>query len=228
MKQDGWIVVRTNGYRFSRVKAFTIHTYLRHKTRQMHRFTEGKPNPLIVIKRDGGCNYASTDLAALWYRLNVEKAEWIIYLSDVDQKDHFHIGNSVILSVWNEMATKFEAEIAMECQHPIIMAVSSCLAKRYGCSIQLSGTPATSYYLNPEILEAAHIRAIDGMVYEPVQNVQQKDRRNTASLALSGNQLFISLSQLLITNETYHIYSYCFKSIIADVTGSALLTWFSP
>ncbi|PWA78915.1 zinc finger, CCCH-type [Artemisia annua] len=27
---------------------------------------EGKPNPLIVVKRDGGCNYASTDLAALW------------------------------------------------------------------------------------------------------------------------------------------------------------------
>ncbi|PWA93569.1 arginyl-tRNA synthetase, class Ic [Artemisia annua] len=29
-------------------------------------FTEGKPNPLIVVKRDGGFNYASTDLAALW------------------------------------------------------------------------------------------------------------------------------------------------------------------
>ena len=43
-----------------------------------------------------------------------------------------------------------------------------------------------------------------------------------------ANQLFISLSKLLITNKTYHIYSYCFKSIIVDVTGSALLTWFSP
>ena len=29
-------------------------------------FTEGKPNPLIVVKSDGGFNYASTDLAALW------------------------------------------------------------------------------------------------------------------------------------------------------------------
>lgn len=29
-------------------------------------------------------------------------------------------------------------------------------------------------------------------------------------------------------NETYHIYNYFFKSIIADVTGNALLALFSP
>ncbi|TVU21740.1 hypothetical protein EJB05_31397 [Eragrostis curvula] len=43
-----------------------------------------------VVKKDGGFNYASTDLAALWYRLNVEKAEWIIYVTDVGQQQHFH------------------------------------------------------------------------------------------------------------------------------------------
>ncbi|XP_015630011.1 arginine--tRNA ligase, cytoplasmic [Oryza sativa Japonica Group] len=48
-------------------------------------------HPLIVIKQDGGFNYASTDLAALWYRLNVEKAEWIIYVTDVGQQRHFHM-----------------------------------------------------------------------------------------------------------------------------------------
>ncbi|CAO2199115.1 unnamed protein product [Urochloa humidicola] len=45
---------------------------------------------LIVVKSDGGFNYASTDLAALWYRLNVENAELIVYLTDVGQKLHFH------------------------------------------------------------------------------------------------------------------------------------------
>ena len=29
-------------------------------------FIEGHQIPLIVVKRDGGFNYASTDLAALW------------------------------------------------------------------------------------------------------------------------------------------------------------------
>lgn len=53
-------------------------------------FIEGQKAPLIVVKRDGGFNYASTDLAALWYRLNVEMAEWIIYVTDVGQQQHFH------------------------------------------------------------------------------------------------------------------------------------------
>ncbi|XP_017219157.1 arginine--tRNA ligase, chloroplastic/mitochondrial isoform X2 [Daucus carota subsp. sativus] len=52
-------------------------------------FIEGKKIPLIVVKRDGGFNYASTDLTALWYRLNEEKAEWIIYVTDVGQQEHF-------------------------------------------------------------------------------------------------------------------------------------------
>jgi arginyl-tRNA synthetase len=54
-------------------------------------FIEGKKIPLIVVKSDGGYNYASTDLAALWYRLNEEKAEWIVYVTDVGQKDHFEM-----------------------------------------------------------------------------------------------------------------------------------------
>ncbi|KAK1391265.1 Arginine--tRNA ligase [Heracleum sosnowskyi] len=52
-------------------------------------FIEGKKLPLIVTKRDGGFNYASSDLTALWYRLNEEKAEWVIYVTDKAQRDHF-------------------------------------------------------------------------------------------------------------------------------------------
>ncbi|KAL5768720.1 hypothetical protein ACOSQ2_015503 [Xanthoceras sorbifolium] len=52
-------------------------------------FIEGVNIPLIVVKSDGGYNYASTDLTALWYRLNEEKAEWIIYVTDVGQQQHF-------------------------------------------------------------------------------------------------------------------------------------------
>ncbi|KNA24272.1 hypothetical protein SOVF_017190 isoform B [Spinacia oleracea] len=54
-------------------------------------FIEGKQIPLIVVKSDGGFNYASTDLTALWYRLNEEKAEWIIYVTDVGQREHFEM-----------------------------------------------------------------------------------------------------------------------------------------
>ncbi|OVA08525.1 Arginine-tRNA ligase [Macleaya cordata] len=54
-------------------------------------FIEGKNIPLIVVKSDGGFNYASTDLTALWYRLNEEKAEWIVYVTDVGQSMHFEM-----------------------------------------------------------------------------------------------------------------------------------------
>ncbi|XP_058722347.1 arginine--tRNA ligase, cytoplasmic-like [Vicia villosa] len=52
-------------------------------------FVEGVDIPLIAVKRDGGYNYFSTDLASLWYRLNVEKLDWNIYVTDVGQWQHF-------------------------------------------------------------------------------------------------------------------------------------------
>ncbi|KAJ4781285.1 Arginine--tRNA ligase [Rhynchospora pubera] len=54
-------------------------------------FLEGFNIPLIVVKKDGGYNYASTDLTALKYRLQVEQAEWIIYVTDVGQQQHFEM-----------------------------------------------------------------------------------------------------------------------------------------
>lgn len=50
---------------------------------------EGDPLPLIVQKSDGGYNYATTDLAALRYRIEEEKAKRIIYVTDAGQANHF-------------------------------------------------------------------------------------------------------------------------------------------
>ncbi len=50
---------------------------------------EGQPQPLIVQKSDGGYNYATTDLAALRYRIEKDQADWIIYVTDVGQSSHF-------------------------------------------------------------------------------------------------------------------------------------------
>ncbi|RHN63306.1 putative arginine--tRNA ligase [Medicago truncatula] len=52
-------------------------------------FVEGVDRPLIARKSDGGYNYFSTDLASLWYRLNIEKIDWNIYVTDVGQWQHF-------------------------------------------------------------------------------------------------------------------------------------------
>lgn len=50
---------------------------------------EGDPLPLIVQKTDGGYNYATTDLAALLYRLEKDEATRIIYVTDAGQSHHF-------------------------------------------------------------------------------------------------------------------------------------------
>ncbi|WP_310415130.1 arginine--tRNA ligase [Chamaesiphon sp. OTE_8_metabat_110] len=50
---------------------------------------DGDPLPLIVQKTDGGYNYATTDLAAIRYRIQTDKADRIIYITDAGQGDHF-------------------------------------------------------------------------------------------------------------------------------------------
>ncbi len=49
----------------------------------------GEPLPLIVQKSDGGYNYATTDLAAIRYRIEHDHAKQIIYVTDAGQANHF-------------------------------------------------------------------------------------------------------------------------------------------
>lgn len=50
---------------------------------------QGQPLPLIVQKSDGGYNYATTDLAAIKYRIQQDQATRIIYVTDAGQANHF-------------------------------------------------------------------------------------------------------------------------------------------
>mmetsp|Transcript_12311 Transcript_12311/g.37549 ORF Transcript_12311/g.37549 Transcript_12311/m.37549 type:complete len:654 (-) Transcript_12311:595-2556(-) len=50
---------------------------------------EGKPQPLIVQKSDGGYMYSTTDLAAIRYRTAEDGAERVLYVTDIGQSAHF-------------------------------------------------------------------------------------------------------------------------------------------
>ena len=52
---------------------------------------EGSPLPLIIRKSDGAFLYATTDLAAIRYRMNELKADKIIYITDARQSLHFEM-----------------------------------------------------------------------------------------------------------------------------------------
>jgi arginyl-tRNA synthetase len=50
---------------------------------------DGNPLPMIVQKSDGGYNYAATDLAAIRYRVRVDKVERVVYPVGAEQTNHF-------------------------------------------------------------------------------------------------------------------------------------------
>eukprot|EP00927_Polykrikos_kofoidii_P025871 TRINITY_DN2317_c0_g1_i6.p1 TRINITY_DN2317_c0_g1~~TRINITY_DN2317_c0_g1_i6.p1 ORF type:complete len:586 (+),score=117.18 TRINITY_DN2317_c0_g1_i6:74-1831(+) len=49
------------------------------------------PQPLMAVKSDGGYGYDSTDLACIYHRLFMMRADWIIYVTDLGQEQHFHM-----------------------------------------------------------------------------------------------------------------------------------------
>ncbi|KDO27260.1 hypothetical protein SPRG_07509 [Saprolegnia parasitica CBS 223.65] len=52
-------------------------------------FTTKYKQPFMLVKTDGSYLYDTTDIAALWYRLHEQKADWIIIYTDYTQQDHF-------------------------------------------------------------------------------------------------------------------------------------------
>eukprot|EP01053_Blabericola_migrator_P010742 Blabericola_migrator_1__10741@NODE_614_length_7277_cov_53_523024_g447_i0_p2_GENE_NODE_614_length_7277_cov_53_523024_g447_i0NODE_614_length_7277_cov_53_523024_g447_i0_p2_ORF_typecomplete_len595_score91_87tRNAsynt_1d/PF00750_19/1_7e114DALR_1/PF05746_15/7_9e02DALR_1/PF05746_15/8_7e33Arg_tRNA_synt_N/PF03485_16/1_8e12tRNAsynt_1e/PF01406_19/0_0053tRNAsynt_1/PF00133_22/0_9tRNAsynt_1/PF00133_22/59YebG/PF07130_12/9_8e02YebG/PF07130_12/1_2e04YebG/PF07130_12/8_7e02YebG/PF07130_12/7_5e03YebG/PF07130_12/1_5_ len=46
--------------------------------------------PLMLVKSDGGYGYDSTDSATIYHRLIIDKKQWVIYVTDVGQAEHFY------------------------------------------------------------------------------------------------------------------------------------------
>ncbi|XP_071719945.1 uncharacterized protein [Rutidosis leptorrhynchoides] len=58
-------------------------------------------------------------------------------------------GNTLQVTLWNEIATAFDAETYDLVEKPVILAVSSCRPKLFRGDLQLNGTKATHCYFNP-------------------------------------------------------------------------------
>lgn len=52
---------------------------------------EGEPLPLMVQKSDGGYNYDTTDMAAIYHRTQIEGGDRLIYVTDAGQGTHFQM-----------------------------------------------------------------------------------------------------------------------------------------
>ncbi len=76
----------------------------------------GRERPLLIQKSDGAALYATTDLAALRYRIQDLGAEKVIYCVDARQRDHFiDVFDAVEMIGWTRVArrdgTTTEAEL---------------------------------------------------------------------------------------------------------------------
>ncbi|XP_017875800.1 arginine--tRNA ligase, cytoplasmic [Ceratina calcarata] len=47
--------------------------------------------PLTIVKSDGGFTYDTSDMAAIKQRLEEERADWLIYVTDAGQATHFQV-----------------------------------------------------------------------------------------------------------------------------------------
>lgn len=70
------------------------------------------------------------------------------------------------------MASNFPVENLGQLEQLIILAVTSCWARRFSGGLQLSATPATYYYMNPDVEEARHIRETYGEMVVPMPPLQ--------------------------------------------------------
>jgi len=67
-------------------------------------------NPLIMVKSDGGFTYDTSDMAAIRQRLVDEKGDWLIYVVDAGQGEHFKqvFGGAQLAGWYNPTAKRVD------------------------------------------------------------------------------------------------------------------------
>lgn len=71
---------------------------------------EGKPLPMMIQKSDGGYNYDTTDMAAMYHRVFEEKSNRIIIVTDAGQSLHFKMIRKAcdLLGVLEDQGVRFD------------------------------------------------------------------------------------------------------------------------
>ncbi len=96
---------------------------------------EGRPQPVIIRKRDGGYNYSTTDLATIRYRVDVLHIDRAIYVVGSDQTLHFQMVFAVAKEAgWLPPGARFEhAQVGL-----VSAPGGGRLRTRSGDNVQLS------------------------------------------------------------------------------------------
>jgi arginyl-tRNA synthetase len=150
---------------------------------------ELKNSPTIIQKRDGGFNYATTDLATLAYRLETWQPQEIIYVTDGRQQLHFK-------QVF-EAFRRWRADAAVTLAHvwfgSILGEDNTPLKTRAGDTVKLA-----------DLLDEAEERALQ-VVTEKNADLPEAERRAIARIVGIGA---VKYQDLLPNRQSDYVFSW--------------------
>nr|GEU66750.1 helitron helicase-like domain-containing protein [Tanacetum cinerariifolium] len=145
------------------------------------------------------------------------------YLNHDDAIPHTHdgeeielLGNIIQLALWHEMALTFNITEYEAMEKPVVIAVTSCWVRHFN-GLQLSGTSATHYYLNPKIPETYHIKE-QNTVKEMTTNFGKLDKFEGHDFRRWQNKMHF----LLTTLKVVYVSTTPMSKLIEDDTVEAI------
>ncbi|GJV71206.1 DNA helicase [Tanacetum coccineum] len=112
-----------------------------------------------------GCIHRISDPIISGDATRSRKTRRIIDIQNLD-------GLNLPFVIWGEMVEKFDMDEYANMPKPVVIAVSSTWATtKYG-GLQLTATPATHYYLNPDILEVHYILDVYAQFINPTESLE--------------------------------------------------------
>lgn len=150
---------------------------------------ELKNTPAIVQKRDGGFNYASTDLATIRYRVQTWKPEVIVYVTDGRQQLHF----KQLFAIWKLWHPESPVQLSHVWFGSILGEDGTPFKTRSGETVKLA-----------ELLDEAVERAL-AIVSEKNPELSDAEKKEIARVVGIGA---VKYADLLQNRQTDYIFSW--------------------
>jgi arginyl-tRNA synthetase len=150
---------------------------------------ELQPNPLVILKCDGGFNYATTDLATLAHRLATWSPDEIVYVTDGRQQLHF----SQLFSTFRRWHPESKVKLAHVWFGSILGEDNRPFKTRSGETVKLA-----------DLLDEAEERAL-AVVTAKNPELSEAERRDIARVVGIGA---VKYADLLPNRQSDYVFSW--------------------
>ncbi|GAA4150458.1 arginine--tRNA ligase [Actinomadura keratinilytica] len=153
---------------------------------------DGEPLPVIIRKRDGGYNYSTSDLATVRYRVDVERADRMIYVVGAPQALHFQMVFAVArMAGWlNDEVRAEHAQIGN-----VLGTDGKILRTRAGGTVKLA-----------ELLDEAVERA--GRAFDEVPHEEAFDEATRAEIVEAVGIGAVKYADLSVARDSEYVFDF--------------------